>query len=107
MSTSNSEANAGLSGRTGQKFSARVRARAASPCWAWEYQFLGPAKDSFFGSKSSLLTLHMVGLARKRVCDLERLGFGEMGVESERQEKIVSIGRCIKKERPQENRNFY
>lgn len=95
MSTSNSEASAGLSGRTGQKLRARVRARAARPCWAWENQSLGSAKDSFFGSKSRLLRLQMVGLARNRACDLEGLGFGEMSGENEREERIVSIGKRI------------
>ena len=43
--TSNSEANALPPGKSGLKLSARVIARAASPCWACESQLVGFGKD--------------------------------------------------------------
>lgn len=47
LSTSNSDANAELAGSSGQKLSAKDRARAATPWWTWENQLFGSDRNDF------------------------------------------------------------
>lgn len=101
--TSNSEANALPLGKSGLKLSARVIARAASPCWACESQLVGVGKDELSDWGWCFLRLQVMDLVTKREFDdlgwieeEEERVFGQEGLglkrgERERGERMVSM----------------
>ena len=71
LRTSNSDANAELVGKTGQKLRAKDRARAARPWWACDNQLFGSDRNGFADSEGCFLRLDVTGLAiKERELDL-------------------------------------
>lgn len=93
LSTSNSDANAELVGKSGQKLRAKDRARAASPWWACENQLFGSDRNGFADWEGCFLRLDVMGLViKERELDLgwiegEKRAFEEEGLGLKRGEE--------------------